>query len=82
MVRREDDLMWQESQEDVYRIGLAWFRREQWDRLLEVSDDRDDLEETFDEWVQVAQQKYDELRNLGYDIRKVDVAAARCGGLR
>ena len=73
MVAREDDLMREGTQENVYRIGLAWFRSEQWDRLLEVSDDRDHLEETFEEWVDVAQQKYDELKNLGYDIKKVDV---------
>ncbi|MBN2129115.1 MAG: hypothetical protein JW741_06440 [Sedimentisphaerales bacterium] len=73
MVGRKDDLMRQESQENVYKIALAWFRREQWGRLLEVSEDRDELEETFDEWVQVAQQRYDELRSSGYDIKKIDV---------
>ena len=73
MVGKEDDLMRQESQGNVVRIALAWFRREQWDRLLEVSEDRDHLEKTFEEWVEVAQQKYDELKNLGYDIKKVDV---------
>ena len=65
--------MRQDSEENTAKVGLAWFRREQWDRLLEVSDDRDDLEETFDEWVQVAKQRCDELRSSGYDVKKVDV---------
>ena len=61
------------SNEHTHILGIAWFRREQWDRLLEVSADRDDLEETFDEWVQWAQQHYDGLRRSGYNVTKIDV---------
>jgi len=73
MIRRPDNLPRQGPEANPVKFSLAWFRREEWDRLLDVSDDRDDLEETFDEWVQVAQQQCEELGRLGYDVEKVDV---------
>jgi hypothetical protein len=30
-------------------IGAAWYRREQWARLLEISTDREKLEDSYDE---------------------------------
>ncbi len=32
------------------QVGIAWYRPEQWARLLEISEDRDDLETTWEEW--------------------------------
>ncbi len=55
------------------RIGVAWYRREQWDRLLEISSDRDELEDTYDEWVAMAEKRVKELGQHGYMHRKVDV---------
>ena len=54
-------------------IGVAWYRREQWDRLLEISSDRDELEDTYDEWVAMAEKRVKELGQHGYMLRKVDV---------
>jgi len=42
-------------------LGVAWYRRDQWDRLLEISSDRAELEDTYDEWKAVAEEN---LRNL------------------
>ena len=36
--------------------GVAWYRREQWERLREVSEDVDNLEETYDAWLQTAER--------------------------
>jgi hypothetical protein len=32
-------------------VALAWYRPQDWARLLEISEDRDDLEPTHAEWV-------------------------------
>jgi len=53
--------------------GVAWYRREQWDRLLAVSADRDMLEPTFDEWLSFAEDKVKALERQGVRLQKVDV---------
>ena len=47
------------------RIGIAWYRREQWDRLLEISSDRDELEDTNDEWQAMAEKNLRKLAKRG-----------------
>ena len=59
--------------EDEVVIGMAWFRREEWAKLLEVSADRDQLEETYDEWLQSARQTLLHLRAEGQRVEKVDI---------
>jgi hypothetical protein len=53
------------------QLGIAWFRSEQWSRLLEVSDDRDKLEGTFAEWECLAEEKLRSLRAQGLNVEKV-----------
>jgi hypothetical protein len=55
------------------KFGIAWFRPEQWSRLLEISKDREDLEETFAEWESLAEEKLRELRAQGLDAEKVTI---------
>jgi hypothetical protein len=55
------------------RIGIAWYLRHQWGRLLEISEDRADLEETFEEWEERARERFKELRTEGYSVEKVVV---------
>jgi hypothetical protein len=54
-------------------IGVAWYRREQWNRLREISSDRDKLEESYDEWLRNAVNALENLRAAGIDPAKVDV---------
>ncbi|MHC4179743.1 MAG: hypothetical protein ACYSWU_19720 [Planctomycetota bacterium] len=58
---------------DEMVIGMAWFRREEWSRFLEVSADRDQLEETYDEWLQSAPQALLDFAAEGQRLEKVDV---------
>jgi len=53
--------------------AAAWYRKAQWDRLLEVSTDRDKLEDTYEEWVETAEDAIRRLRRQGVTIVKVDV---------
>jgi hypothetical protein len=55
------------------KFGIAWFRPEQWSRLLEISEDRKDLEETFAEWESLAEEKLRDLRAQGLDAEKITI---------
>jgi hypothetical protein len=55
------------------KFGVAWFRPEQWSRLLEISEDRKDLEETFAEWESLAEEKLRDLRTQGLDAEKITI---------
>jgi hypothetical protein len=53
--------------------GIAWYRREQWARLREISDDTEKLEDTYEEWLELATRALRDMRRLGMNVRKVDV---------
>ena len=53
--------------------GVAWYRAEQWPRLLDVSIDRSELERTYAEWQAVATKGLADLARAGVQARKVDV---------
>jgi hypothetical protein len=55
------------------KLGIAWFRPAQWSRLLEISEDREDLEETFAEWESLAEEKLRDLRAQDLDAEKVTI---------
>ena len=54
-------------------VGVAWYRKEQWPRLLEIADDKEKLEASYDEWVKIAQKTMREMEKLGLSLVKVDV---------
>ena len=54
-------------------IGVAWYSREEWGRLLEVSVDRERLEETHGEWLRSARRTLLEMKGQGVRVKKVDV---------
>jgi hypothetical protein len=54
-------------------VGIAWFRGDQWQRLLEVSADRDSLERGHAEWERHASQTVRKLSQEGFDVRKVPI---------
>ena len=62
-----------ERGKDEVAVGVAWFRREEWPRLLEVSADRDQFEEIYDEWLQSARDMLLRLGAEGQRVEKVDV---------
>ena len=54
-------------------FGVGWYRAEQWPLLLAVSVDRDELEPTYAEWLDVAESSLASLRMAGLDPVKIDV---------
>jgi len=63
----------QSSSQSPTPAGVAWYKPDQWHKLLAVSVDKDKLEETYDEWKQGAERVVKELRRHGLYIVKVDV---------
>ena len=54
-------------------VGFAWYRREQWERVRDIASDAGEFEDTYEEWLRVAEQKLTELAAAGLDVKKVDV---------
>lgn len=54
-------------------VGLAWYRKDEWPQLLEVSVDADQLEGSWDEWVRHARKKLARMVTQGVPVEKVDV---------
>ena len=54
-------------------IGVAWYRREEWELLRAMAADADSLEKTYEEWLAVAEKTLRKLRQQGLELHKVDV---------
>ena len=54
-------------------MGVAWYKFDQWDRLLEISSDRAELENIYDEWKKVAEENLVNLAQHGYKLCKVHI---------
>jgi hypothetical protein len=61
-----------ESQNRIV-VGVAWYRPAQWERIREISADADDLEETYEEWLNSAEQNLKEIKVPGLHLLKVDI---------
>lgn len=54
-------------------IGIAWCDREQWERLKAVADDRDQLDDTFEEWQAKVTEAIRSFEAQGYAVRKATI---------
>jgi len=55
--------------------GVAWYDREEWRRIREVAADPQVFEESYDEWVVMAEKAVRELEATGMIIERVPVGA-------
>jgi hypothetical protein len=53
--------------------GVAWYRPEQWARLREVSEDVENLDETYEAWVQTAEQLLRDGIPADVTVEKIDI---------
>jgi hypothetical protein len=51
-----ESIMKKTANESKIVTGIAWYRTEQWKRLREVSEDLDNLEDTYGAWLQTAER--------------------------
>ena len=59
--------------QSVQVIGAAVYREEQWERLVELSIDREKLSESFQSWKESFEKTITQLKEQGLNVRKVDV---------
>jgi hypothetical protein len=62
-----------ESSEGKVAIGFAWYRPQQWHRVRDISEDAEDLADTYLEWLHLAEEKFTQLRSSGLHVEKVDI---------
>lgn len=55
------------------QFGAAWYRRDQWERLRQAAADPEVLEETWEEWLAVAERGMRMAAKAGGHIEQVDV---------
>ena len=54
-------------------IGMGWYRPEDWERLLQVISDRDQLHDTYAEWLAEAEQAERGIMAIGHRVKRVFV---------
>jgi len=52
-------------------VGIGWYRRKDYPRLMEMFTDSWELPDTFDAWVESAQKGYDQLKSSGLPVERV-----------
>lgn len=55
------------------RLALAWYRRDQWDMLMEHSADARDIDGTYDEWLATNLRLERQMRAMGAEVVRVDM---------
>ena len=61
------------KKQSIPKYGLAWFKEEDWPRLLEISEDREALEDTHSEWLKGAEKAIKNFKKQGIKVQKVPV---------
>src|SRR5688500_10569741 len=59
--------------EDKPVVAIVWYRPEQWQRVRDIAADSDEFEDSYVEWLQLAEEKAKELRGRGLRVEKVDL---------
>ena len=54
-------------------VGLAWFDRKQWQRLTEAVEDRNELDDTYEQWQQSALDAVQMIERQGQKVERVHV---------
>lgn len=57
----------------MLKAAVAWYKPNQWSRLREISEDRNQLEETYREWQDYAEQALKDFAARGGLLEKVTV---------
>jgi len=61
------------EQESGTVVGIAWYRPEQWGQLREAVTDPEVLEDTHEEWLDIARRTVLDLAREGVRAERVDV---------
>ena len=55
------------------KIGIGWYRPEQWELLKSSVVDRDVIEDTFFEWFEFVTAQFDDMESKGLEPVRVDI---------
>src|SRR5262245_26346251 len=61
------------------RMGVAWYTREQWAAVRAVAADPENLEDTYEAWVMMAERALQELAQTGLRFEKVMIDSLALG---
>ena len=65
--------MTENESEIKQQLGMAWWQPEQWERLKEISEDRDDLDDSYKEWRKNATESIKEIESTGQVVKRVSI---------
>jgi hypothetical protein len=54
-------------------LGIAWYRQEDWKRLRRLYPDRDEMHDSFEDWLAEAQRTEQYLKAQGVAVKRVIV---------
>ena len=54
-------------------VAIVWYRPEQWQRVRDIATDSEEIEDSYIEWLQLAEAKAKELKSRGLRVEKVDL---------
>ena len=54
-------------------VPIVWYRPEQWQRVRDIAVDSDEFENSYVEWLQLAEERARELKGRGLRVEKVDL---------
>jgi hypothetical protein len=55
----------------VSKMGIAWYRREDYDRLRRIFSDGANLPQHYDDWLKLAEKLAERLKNQGQAFQRV-----------
>lgn len=54
-------------------VGVAWYRPEQWARLVEICSDAGGLDDSYEHWLRNATARFEDLTAAGWTLKRVEV---------
>src|SRR4051794_13992609 len=63
-------------------VGMGWYRSEDWERLLQVISDRDEMYDSYAEWLAEAQRAERAAAAEGIQVKRVPVDPDELGSIR
>jgi hypothetical protein len=72
MARRRNVSTEKMKNQEGIKLGIAWYREDQWQLLKSIASGPDIIEETYQEWLQCAEESLRKLKHRGLKPVKVD----------
>ncbi len=56
-------------------IGVGWYKKSDWLRIRELSEDKEEMHDCYEDWKQTAKEEMKRMQQQGCKTRKVSVTA-------